>query len=162
MTQDPPAVSLSDSPFRVRRATPADASSVAEFNRRLAQETEDTILDPVVLARGVDAVLADESKGLYFVAEAGDAIVGQVMVTYEWSDWRNGPLWWLQSVYVDAAWRRRGVFRALFTRVLEAAKRAGVVGFRLYVEQENKAAQEVYERVGLQRSRYWVMERPPD
>src|SRR4051794_33001385 len=101
-------------PLLIRPAGPADLAAVVEFNRRLAAETEGKALDPDLLVPGVRAVLADAHRGRYFVADAGGAVCGQVGVTLEWSDWRNGWFWWIQSVYVDAAHRRRGVFRRLF------------------------------------------------
>ncbi|MFO0852582.1 MAG: GNAT family N-acetyltransferase [Gemmataceae bacterium] len=98
----------------IRRATPADAATVARFNAALAWESEGKRLTPEVLARGVGKVLADPAKGFYTLAERGGEVVGQVMVTFEWSDWRDGWYWWIQSVYVVEAARRGGVFRALF------------------------------------------------
>jgi len=108
----------------VRRALPADAAVIVEFNRRLAAETEGKALDPHVLERGVAAGLADPHKTLYFVAEADGAVVGQLMLTKEWSDWRNGWIWWLQSVYVRADQRSRGIFRSLFEHAVEQARAA--------------------------------------
>jgi ribosomal protein S18 acetylase RimI-like enzyme len=115
-----------------------------------------------VLTAGVEAGLADPGKACYFVAEDGGTVVGQLMVTYEWSDWRNGWIWWVQSVYVRPDYRRRGVFRALYRHVHQAAvAERGVVGLRLYVEQDNHRAQEVYRRLGMERTRYFVLERCP-
>jgi ribosomal protein S18 acetylase RimI-like enzyme len=145
----------------IRRAIPTDAAIVAEYNRRLALETEETTLEMAILLPGVEAALADEAKALYFVAEANGAVVGQCMITFEWSDWRNGVVWWFQSVYVAEGWRQRGVFRALFERVLEEGEQAGVVGIRLYVHSENEAAQETYRRLGLSATHYLLMERVP-
>lgn len=148
--------------LHIRRATPADAATVAEFNARLAWETEGKRLDPRTLAAGVAAVLADPAKGFYTVAERGGEVVGQVLVTYEWTDWRNGWYWWVQSVYVRADARRGGVFRALY-RHLEAAAEAdpAVVGLRLYVERENTAAQAVYRSLGMAEEPYHLMGRYP-
>jgi ribosomal protein S18 acetylase RimI-like enzyme len=144
----------------LRRATPADAAVIAEFNRRLAHETEGKSLDDVILSAGVAAVLADSSRGLYFVAERDGAVLGQLMITTEWSDWRNGWIWWIQSVYVRQDARRLGVFRALYQHV-EAAARANaqVVGLRLYVEHDNHAAQQTYLGLGMERTGYLVLER---
>jgi GNAT superfamily N-acetyltransferase len=148
--------------FRVREATPADAAVVVEFNRLLAEDSEGKQLDLAVLGAGVTAQLADPQKGRYFVAEEGDFILGQLGVTFEWSDWRNGWMWWIQSVYVRADARRRGVFRALFEHVRQAALDDGhVVGLRLYVERENHGAQRTYEQLGMQPSGYFVLERCP-
>ena len=116
----------------VRRAAPADAAIIAEFNRLLALESENVVLDPVKLAAGVAAVLADPVKGLYFVAEQDGQIVGQLGITSEYSDWRNGWQWWIQSVYVRPEYRRRGVFRALYAHVERlATEDPEVVGLRL-------------------------------
>ncbi|HUG92661.1 MAG TPA: GNAT family N-acetyltransferase, partial [Planctomycetaceae bacterium] len=124
--------------MHVRLATAADRDTIAEFNCRLAEESEETSLDPETVREGVAALLADPAKGRYFVACAGGRIVGQLMHTWEWSDWRNGQIWWLQSVYVHPDYRRRGVFRRLFEHVLrEAESDPGVVGLRLYVENGN-------------------------
>ena len=146
----------------VRRAGPGDAAVIAEFNHRLADETEGKALDPAVLRAGVEAGLADEAKALYFVAEEDGAVVGQLMLTREWSDWRNGWMWWIQSVYVRAEARRRGTFRALYQFVYEAARMdPGVIGLRLYVEHANAQAQQTYERLGMTRTGYLVFERCP-
>src|SRR5438552_7923973 len=108
-------------PWTIRRATPADTAVIADFNRRLAEETEDTILDPAVLAEGVAAALADPRKAIYWVAEQGATAVGQISITTEWSDWRNGWLWWIQSVYIRRELRGLGVFRTLDQHVYQTA-----------------------------------------
>jgi len=148
--------------LHIRRATPADAAVVAEFNRLLAHESEAKALDPATLAAGVAAVLADPHKGFYILAERGGEVVGQVCVTFEWSDWRNGWYWWIQSVYVRADARRGGVFAALY-RHLEAAAVADpeVVGLRLYVERDNTPAQAVYRKLGLADEPYFLMGKYP-
>jgi GNAT superfamily N-acetyltransferase len=143
--------------LRIRDASPGDALVIAEFNARLARETEHLELDMPTLQRGVEKVLADASRGHYFVAEAGGDVVGCTMVTYEWSDWRDRNLWWIQSVYIRSDWRRRGVFRALYGHVRQAALDAGAGGLRLYVERENKAAQRTYESLGMVTAPYAVM-----
>jgi len=146
--------------FHVRAATEADVPAIAEYNRRLAAETEHKRLDRATVEGGVRALVADPAKGRYFVADGvGDGVVGQVCVTCEWSDWRNGNFWWLQSVYVAAGWRGRGLFRALFAHVEREARRAGdVVGLRLYVEQDNAAAQAAYAARGMRRTGYQIYE----
>jgi GNAT superfamily N-acetyltransferase len=147
-------VSLSTS-VTIRQSTPADAPVIAEFNALLARETEHLTLDRNRLGAGVEAVLRDPARGIYWVAEAGGEIVGQLMITFEWSDWRNGFFWWIQSVYVRQDWRARGVFRALYERVhREAKSRADVCGLRLYVERENQLAHRTYERLGLRPTSY--------
>ena len=149
-------------PPSVRRAGPADAAVIVEFNLRLAEETEGKSLDPAVLAAGVADGLADPHKALYFVAEEGGAVVGQLMLTREWSDWRNGWLWWIQSVYVRKEARRQGVFRALYDHVYRlAVDDATVIGLRLYMEENNHAAAKTYGAVGMKPAGYVVFERFP-
>jgi ribosomal protein S18 acetylase RimI-like enzyme len=149
-------------PLTLRRGTSADAAVLVEFNQRLAQETEGKTLDTAVVSAGVAAAIADPARGLYFVAERDGRVVGQLMVTMEWSDWRNGWIWWIQSVYVHKEARRQGVFRALYEHVYAQAQgNPEVVGLRLYVEEENQDAQETYRRLGMQRTGYLVLERCP-
>jgi GNAT superfamily N-acetyltransferase len=108
---------------------------------------------------GVDAVLRDPAKGLYFVAEAEGEIIGQVMITYEWSDWRNGNLWWLQSVYVKPEFRRLGIFRRLFEHLRKIAlEQKDVRSLRLYMHAENTRARQSYEKLGMKRTQYEVFE----
>ena len=149
-------------PISLRRAGPGDAAVIVEFNQRLAEESEGKTLDATVLAAGVAACLADPQKALYFLAEDGGAALGQVMLTTEWSDWRNGWVWWIQSVYVRQDARRRGVFRALFEHVHAQAKAdPGVVGLRLYVEKDNLTAQQTYQSLGMTQAGYLLYERYP-
>ena len=143
----------------VRPAEPSDAAIIAEFNSRMAAETEGLRLDPARLRAGVDAVLADETKGRYWIARRGANALGQLLVTYEWSDWRNGVFWWIQSVYVDPEARGQGVYKTMYRELEKRARQAnGVCGIRLYVEHENKRAQAVYERLGMARAPYEVFE----
>jgi GNAT superfamily N-acetyltransferase len=151
----------SDTPFVIRDARSDDCGTIVEFNRRLALETESKILDLAVLQRGVERALADRERLRYWVAEAGDpgAIVGQAAATREWSDWRNGWVWWLQSVYVSLEWRGKGVFRALYERIREDAQTSpDVIGLRLYVEEANLAAQKTYRSLGMKPGGYLVYE----
>jgi GNAT superfamily N-acetyltransferase len=149
-------------PLTVRQATPADAPTIVEFNRRLAEESEGKTLDMDVLPAGVTAALADPHKGPYFLAEEDGTPVGQMQVTYEFSDWRNGWFWWIQGVYVRPEARRRGVFRALFEHVSKTAKRdPSVIGLRLYVERENERAHKTYLGLGMAWTSYLMMERYP-
>ncbi len=143
----------------IRPAIAEDAPVVAEFNRRLARETEARELDAGTVLAGVRALLADPAKGRYFVAVEHGEIIGQIMHTHEWSDWRNGDIWWIQSVYVRDDRRGQGVFTALF-RQLEALARQdpGVRALRLYVERDNMTAQTVYRKLGLHGGGYEVME----
>ena len=148
--------------FTIRRATPADAPGIVEFNRRLAQESEGKALEPAVVAAGVAATFADPRKGPYYLAQEGDSVLGQLQITFEWSDWRNGWMWWIQCVYVRPEARRRGVFRALYEYVYQLAQQdPEVIGLRLYVERDNHAAQETYLRLGMKWANYLVLERYP-
>jgi ribosomal protein S18 acetylase RimI-like enzyme len=143
----------------IRKGEPRDVAVIAEFNRRMAWETEHKRLDPDVLAMGVMRVFGDPGKGFYLVAQADQEVVAQLMVTYEWSDWRDGWFWWVQSVYVREDQRRRGVFRQLHEEVMRLARAAGdVVGVRLYVERDNTRAQATYERLGMTDAGYVVRE----
>ena len=151
--------SVPHSPLLVRPARFEDWPTLVDFNQRLAWETEQKRLDPAKIVPGVQAVLHDAGKGRYFVAERNGAIVGQMMHTLEWSDWRNGPIWWLQSVYVAPEERQRGVFRELLEFVVEQARSTGVVGIRLYVEDQNQRAQQTYARSGFAPGGYHVLER---
>ncbi|MEK6233352.1 MAG: GNAT family N-acetyltransferase [Planctomycetales bacterium] len=148
------------SEFLLRQANVQDVDVIVEYNCRLAEESESIQLDPVVLTQGVAALLEDEKKGRYFVAEREGRIIGQIMITYEWSDWRNGPIWWLQSVYVAPDARRQGVFRQLFGFIENTMEQdSQAVGLRLYVENDNTAAQETYKRLSFQTSPYHVMQK---
>ena len=143
----------------VRDATAADADGIARSNVAMALEAEHKQLDPAVVDAGVRAVFDDAARGRYFVAERDGRVVGQLMITCEWSDWRNGLFWWIQSVYVDPSARRGGVFRALYAHVERLARGDGAVcGLRLYVDRDNRRAQETYRRCGMLDSGYLVME----
>lgn len=146
----------------IRPATPADVDVLVRFSAAMARETEGRRLDTKRLREGTQAVLNSPARGFYVVAEVMDRsprVVGQLLVTFEWSDWRNAAFWWIQSVYVDPAWRRRGVYRTMYRAILEQAKSRGdVCGVRLYVERENRIAKTVYGKVGLETSSYHVFE----
>lgn len=145
--------------MRIRRGRPEDAAAIADFNHRLARETEGRAPEAEVLRRGVARALARPELCRYFVAEVEGAIAGQAMVTYEVSDWRDGVFWWLQSVYVEPSMRRRGVFRALYRHIEDAARRdADARGIRLYVELENDVARAVYGKLGMREAGYAVLE----
>lgn len=149
-------------PLVIRRAEPGDAPVIVEFNCLLAEESEGKKLDRRVLGPGVAKALADPAKCLYFLAQEGDQVLGQMMITYEWSDWRDGWIWWIQSVYVRSDARRRGVFKALFNHVCQiASDRRDVVALRLYVERENHVARQTYANLGLGPTGYIVLERCP-
>jgi ribosomal protein S18 acetylase RimI-like enzyme len=146
----------------IRDARPADLEVIVEFNCRLAEESENKTLDRATVTAGVAALLADPVKGRYFLAESGGCIAGQMMTTYEWSDWRNGAIWWLQSVYVHADFRRQGMVRQLLEHVLaQLAADPSAIGLRLYVDEHNHSAIETYQRFGFESGAYRVMERLP-
>ncbi len=142
----------------IRTATRADIANIAQWNRAMAWETENKPLDPAVLERGVTAVFDEPRRGFYLVAERGGEPVGCLLVTYEWSDWRAGDFWWIQSVYVVEAARREGVFRQLYEDAKQRAAQAGAVGLRLYVETENERAQRTYAGLGMERCHYFMYE----
>lgn len=146
-------------PFAIRPATPADTERIAEFNRRLAEETEGKHLDAPTVLLGVQALLDAPDQGRYYVADSGDVLVGQLLLTYEWSDWRNGRFWWIQSVYVAPSHRRQGVFSALYGHVQELAREdPAVCGLRLYVEEHNADALDTYRALGMSPTGYHVLE----
>lgn len=143
----------------IRDANLDDAGTIADFNSRMAEETEGAGLDAGLIGPGVRRLLEDDRNGRYWVAEAGGEIVGQIMVTYEWSDWRDGRIWWIQSVYVRADHRRSGVFSSLYGHVQSLAMAdPEACGLRLYVEKENKRAQQTYESLGMIETDYRIME----
>ena len=143
----------------VRQATWEDLDSLVAFNTAMARETEGKTLDLARLRAGVQAVLGDPGRGFYLVAEMAGQMVGQLLVTAEWSDWRNAYFWWLQSVYVAPDYRRQGVYRALHDYIrAEAQRRGDLCGLRLYVERNNRVAQQVYDNLGMARSHYDLYE----
>jgi ribosomal protein S18 acetylase RimI-like enzyme len=149
--------------LNVRLAKREDAETIASFSAAMALETEGRRLDPDRLHEGTIALLESPDRGFFMVAELKQPntrqIVGQLMITYEWSDWRNGSFWWIQSVYVDPTWRRQSVFRQMHEAVMASAKTGpNVCGVRLYVEESNGLAQAVYRRVGLTPSSYAMFE----
>jgi GNAT superfamily N-acetyltransferase len=145
--------------MKIRPAQKEDASALVEFNQAMALETEGKRLDSNILKSGVEAIFADEKKGFYVVAENETGIIGGLMVTYEWSDWRSSWFWWIQSVYILPDFRGRGIYRLLYEFVKQKARDAGdVCGFRLYVERENTGAQKVYEKLGMDESHYLMYE----
>lgn len=146
------------SKITVRAATRADQAHIAAWNAAMAWETEAKRLDPETLERGVLAIFDEPRRGFYLVAEHDGSPVGCLMVTYEWSDWRCGDFWWIQSVYVVESARRLGVFRALYEDVASRAKAARAVGLRLYVETENERAQATYAGLGMERCHYFMYE----
>jgi GNAT superfamily N-acetyltransferase len=145
--------------LRVRSAYPREIATLVEFNRALARETEGRELDPERLQRGVAAVFDDPARGSYFLALQGDRPAGCLLLTSEWSDWRDGVFWWIQSVYVRPDSRGQGVFRSLYRHVLERARATPqVCGLRLYVDLENHQAQRVYRALGMSPAHYQMFE----
>jgi ribosomal protein S18 acetylase RimI-like enzyme len=140
-------------------AEKCDLASLVKFNQLMAWETEQKTLDESVLCKGVAALIADHNKGFYLVAEQDNNVVGSLMVTTEWSDWRNGVFWWVQSVYISPDFRRQGVYAQLYAEVKTLAEQQqNVCGFRLYVEKENLIAQKTYESLGMEQSHYLMYE----
>ena len=143
----------------VRRAEPNDADAIAQFNIAMAWETEQKRLDPPTIARGVRAVLDHADYGFYLVATCNEEVAGSLLVTFEWSDWRCGLFWWIQSLYVRPEFRRRGVLKTLHESLAaEAARQGHVCGIRLYVERSNAVAQSAYAALGMQRTGYEIYE----
>ena len=153
------------STLHIRRARMIDAGTISKFNTALAQETESRILDGQLLRAGVESLLRDPQKGWYALAVSSldvdqAIVVGQILVTFEWSDWRNGYFWWLQSLYVEQSYRQQGVFRHLYKYVYEQAQESAVniCGFRLYVERDNYQAHQAYAHIGFQETMYRMYE----
>ncbi len=149
-------------PVKIRPAVASDLEPIVAFQRAMARETEGKDLDADRVTRGVRAALTPtdgKDRGTYLVAEVSGRVVASLLVTYEWSDWRDGWFWWIQSVYVRPEDRGRGIYRALYTEVLHRARSGGgVCGVRLYVETENQRAQAVYEKLGMVRAHYHMYE----
>ena len=143
----------------IRLAQKADIDALVEFNQAMALETENKRLDEVLLKAGVSAVLAGDDKGFYVVADDGGQIAGGLLVTFEWSDWRNAWFWWIQSVYIPPAYRGKSIYSRLYDFVKAlAVEKGNVCGFRLYVEKENGHAQRVYAKLGMEETYYLMYE----
>lgn len=147
--------------MQIRLACKNDINALVDFNQGIALETENRELDYNILYQGVKRFLEQEKYGFYTVAEIGNRVVGSLMITYEWSDWRNGLIWWIQSVYVTADHRRKGIYSALYENVKQLAAESGEVReFRLYVEKDNQIAQATYQKLGMSESDYRIFEAP--
>jgi len=142
----------------VRSAGDTDIDRIVLFNQALARESEGRELERKTLKAGVEALMAEPAWGQYFVAQKAGEVVGQILVTYEWSDWRNGSIWWVQSVYVSRQHRREGIYRLLHEYVRSMARDEKAVGLRLYVDRDNEAAQRTYAALGMQASGYLMFE----
>jgi GNAT superfamily N-acetyltransferase len=140
--------------MKIRIANIGDAEAITAQNISLAKESENIILSSETVFAGVKALLSDKKKGFYLVAEENGTIVGQLMITVEWSDWRNKPIWWVQSVYVSKEWRKKGVFTQLLDYIRLKARKQGVAFLRLYAHKNNRSAMRVYEKVGWRREPY--------
>jgi len=143
----------------IRRAHESDVEHIVRFNAAMAEETEGRTLDQETLTAGVMNGLQHPEYGFYLVAEVEEQVVGCLMVTTEWSDWRNGIFWWIQSVYVVLQFRRQGIFSALYNAVKNLAdSREDICGLRLYVEHQNIPARETYRSMGMEDTGYLVYE----
>jgi ribosomal protein S18 acetylase RimI-like enzyme len=142
----------------IRKATPDDAGSIIRFQQAMARETEGLELQRDTVTKGVMAVFHDQRKGQYYVAEDNDNVVASLMITYEWSDWRNADVWWFQSVYVIPEYRRKGIFRMMYENIKKAGVADGIAGLRLYVDTENVHAQSTYEAMGMDGEHYKTYE----
>lgn len=140
----------------IRKALPADAGEIAGFQVAMAMETENKQLDSSKVHTAVNAVFTDDQKGFYLVADVDGKVRGSLMITYEWSDWRNCNMWYIQSVYVCPENRGCGLFKQMYAQVMELAKEKGAMYVRLYVETENHRAQKVYESLGMKRMPYFM------
>jgi GNAT superfamily N-acetyltransferase len=154
----PNLTSVMKTQLTIRAAQNADFEVLVANNQAMAMETENRHLDDHVLRGGVQNLLDDPNKGFYIVAEAEGKVVGNLMITKEWSDWRNGDMWWFQSVYVHPDHRGSGVFKALYQYVMRMAKENNIKELRLYVEQNNAVAQRVYASLGMVKSHYDMWE----
>lgn len=142
----------------VRKATPDDAETIIDFQKKMAWETEQITLVPELISKGVNGVFEDPYRGQYYVAEIDGQIVASLLITYEWSDWRNANVWWFQSVYVLAEFRRTGVFREMYACIKDEADISKVAGLRLYVESNNVRARKTYEALGMSSEHYTMYE----
>lgn len=145
--------------MNIRKALNKDIDVIARYNYNLAYETENKILDMNILTRGVEAIIKDENKGIYHVCEINGEVVGQIMYTFEWSDWRNGTFLWIQSAYVNKEFRGMGVFKALYKFIRDIAENDNnICGIRLYVEKENTIAKKTYKNIGMKECNYYIYE----
>jgi GNAT superfamily N-acetyltransferase len=141
-----------------RKAKPEDASVIIDFQEKMAWETEQLTLVPEIVNKGVNAVFANPAYGQYWVAAEKGNVVASLLITYEWSDWRNANVWWFQSVYVLPDFRRTGIFRLMYLHIKNEADKQGIAGLRLYVEKNNTQAQKTYEALGMNGGHYSMYE----
>ncbi|MBN1407897.1 MAG: GNAT family N-acetyltransferase [Calditrichaceae bacterium] len=144
--------------LKISKADLNDAAVIAEFNRNMAKETENFELHKDVILNGVKNLIQQPELGFYIVAKIENQICGCLMITKEWSDWRNGLIWWVQSVYIHPDYRRQGIFRKMYRFISENAKERGIIGLRLYVEHTNSIAQKTYTDLGMKKCNYHIYE----
>lgn len=143
----------------IQKAVIENLEVLVDFQQRLALESESIRLNAETLRKGMIAMFADPSKGIYYVVEEEGRIIGCHMITYEWSDWRNGMVWWLQSVYVTETHRRKGIFKMMYDNLIDIIKKdPQLIGLRLYVDKSNERALQVYQTMGMDGSHYTVYE----
>jgi GNAT superfamily N-acetyltransferase len=146
----------------IRKAETGDAAAIVDFQLKMAWETEKLSLSAETVVKGVRGVFDEPSRGQYYVAESDGKVIASLLITHEWSDWRNCNVWWFQSVYVVPDWRRQGIFRSMYTFIKHEAGKQGIAGLRLYVETKNERAQKTYEALGMSSEHYsfyeWMRE----
>jgi GNAT superfamily N-acetyltransferase len=142
----------------IRKASPSDSVTIIDFQQKMAWETEQMTLAPEIITQGVNTVFEEPSRGQYWVAENNGIVVASLLITYEWSDWRNRNVWWFQSVYVLPEYRRTGIFRSMYNHIKDEGDKEGIAGLRLYVETNNSVAQNTYETLGMQSLHYRMFE----
>ena len=142
----------------IRKAKPEDATAIIDFQQKMAWETEQMTLVPDIITKGVNAVFNDPYRGMYWVAENKGLVMASLLITYEWSDWRNCNVWWIQSVYVLPEFRRQGIFRSMYFHIKDEAEKNCIPGLRLYVETNNSSAQNTYEALGMKSLHYKMFE----
>ena len=151
------------SDITIRLSLPQDLTAIVQFNKAMAWETEQKKLNVEILSAGVQKVLSGKTEAFYLVAlNQGEQIIASLMVTKEWSDWRNAFIWWIQSVYVLPQYRRKGIYSKLYSKVKELGASNSCCGFRLYVEKNNLSAQRTYSKLGMKHSHYLVYEDMPN
>jgi GNAT superfamily N-acetyltransferase len=142
----------------IRKANPSDTETIIDFQQKMAWETERITLVPEIISKGVNGVFEDPSRGQYYVAESTGNVVASLLITCEWSDWRNTNVWWFQSVYVLPDFRRTGIFRKMYTFIKEEAEKQKIAGLRLYVETKNLPAKKTYDSLGMSSEHYTMYE----
>jgi ribosomal protein S18 acetylase RimI-like enzyme len=144
--------------IKIRKAILTDAPTIIDFQQKMAWETEQFTLKPEIVTEGVKAVFDVPSRGQYWVAEENGEVVSSLLITYEWSDWRNTNVWWIQSVYVLPEFRRTGIFRSMYCFIKKESEMENAAGLRLYVEKNNSKAQNTYEALGMKSEHYTMYE----